>query len=206
MKTDLARSRARKARRVERVAENAALHFISGDEKFPPIAPKSPQDAILDTLAPGVARKARQFLKRGKSKPRRKKSPSLSKLKKLLWHEISLLVRYGNRAIDDQPYRCVGCAYPSECAGHVVPANSGGATAFFLPNLVPMCFGCNGAEKNHRGEWVYRFKDILGDEVVDALYLFNRESKDQSSPYFWQVKKWWVLEQTERIKKLRQGP
>ena len=196
MKTDLARSRARKARRVEKAADNAALHFISGDEKFSPIAPKSTakapprhwgaRDVTYPINQPKRPRKAK-----------RKKSPTLSKLKKLLWTEISLLVRSWSPV-------CLGClSNPTECAGHVVPANSGGATAHFLPNLVPMCFSCNGDEFRHRGEWVYRFKSILGDEVVDALYQFNKESKDQSSLYFWQPKKWWVLEQTERMKRLR---
>lgn len=124
---------------------------------------------------------------------KRKKSPSLSKLKKMLWTEISLLVRSWSPV-------CVACLInPTECAGHVVPANSGGATAYFLANLVPMCFSCNGAELRHRGEWVYRFKSILGDDVVDALYLYNKESKDRG----WQFKKNWVLEQIERMKKLR---
>lgn len=123
-------------------------------------------------------------------KPRkRKRSPSLPKLKKLLWDEISLLVRSWSPV-------CVMCRVNATySANHIVPANDGAATRFFLPNIYPGCASCNGSERRQRGSWVYRHKAVFGDEFVDALYAF-------SETHF-PLKKWWVLEQTERMRRLR---
>ena len=122
------------------------------------------------------------------AKAKRKKSPSLSKLKKALWNEISLYIRglYPN---------CRHCQAPTQCVAHIVPSNDGAATRYFLPNLYAACFGCNCAERNYRGRWVYIHKDMFGSDFVDALYEMARTT--------FPLKKWWVLEQTERIKKLR---
>lgn len=119
---------------------------------------------------------------------KRKKSPTLSKLKKLLWEQISLYVRalYPN---------CRHCQAPTQCAAHIVPSNDGAATRFFLPNIYGACFGCNEAERRRRGQWVYIHKEMFGDDFVDALYAMSK--------HVFQVKKYWVLEQIERIKQLR---
>lgn len=144
---------ARKARRDEKVRENAAL---AGERVLRP--------------------------------RKRKKSPSLSKLKKTLWGEISLLVRSWSPS-------CLACGGPTQAACHIVPANDGAATRFFLPNLYPGCFSCNEAERRQRGSWVYKHRALFGDEYVDALYALSETT--------FQLKKHWVLEQIERIKKLR---
>ncbi len=188
MRTDPARSRARKARRVEKAAENAGLAAATGKE--PIIASKQGLEATprlwgsRDVTFPINQPNAR------KSKPRRKNSPSLSKLKKLLWTEISLLVRSWS------PVCFIpGCGEETQCAAHIVPANDGAATRFFLPNLYPCCFPHNEAERRQRGSWVYKHRQIFGDDFVDALYALSETT--------FQLKKHWVLEQTERMKKLR---
>ena len=188
MRVDPAKSAERRARRTERVAENAALDDISaGLDRLD--GPAASQDApgrhwgTRDRTYPINQPKAR------KSKPRRKKSPTLSKLKKLLWNEISLLVRSWSRV-------CVACDLrPTECAAHIVPSNEGAATRFFLPNLYPCCVICNGLENWNRANWVYIHKKRFGDEFVDALFAFSETT--------FQIKKHWVLEQTERMRKLR---
>jgi hypothetical protein len=121
-------------------------------------------------------------------KVKRKKSPSLSKLKKLLWAEISQLVRSWSPS-------CLACGGPTQAACHIVPANDGAATRFFLPNLYPGCFACNESERRQRGSWVYRHRALFGADYVDALYALSETT--------FQLKKHWVLEQIERIKKLR---
>lgn len=121
-------------------------------------------------------------------KPKHKKSPTLSKLKKLLWDEISLLVRSWSES-------CLACGGPTQAACHIVPASDGAATRFFLPNLYPGCHKCNDAERHRRGQWVKRHESIFGVEFVDALYDFSKTIFDMD--------KAWVREQTERIRALR---
>lgn len=136
------------------------------------------------------AEKAKTLWKDKPKKVKRKKSPSLSKLKKLLWEQISLLVRSWSPI-------CIvpGCQNPTQDACHIVPANDGAATRFFLPNLYPGCKPHNTAEKHQRGSWVYKHREMFGDDFVDALYAYSETT--------FPLKKWWVLEQTERMKKLR---
>lgn len=121
-------------------------------------------------------------------KRNKKKSLSLSKLKKLLWTEISLLVRSWSPI-------CMGCGVnPTECAAHIVPSNEGAMTRYFLPNLYPCCLICNGLEKWNRATWVYRHRELFGDMFVDSLY--------EMSNVTFQIKKWWIIEQTERMRRL----
>jgi hypothetical protein len=121
-------------------------------------------------------------------KVKKKKSPSLSKLKKILWDAMSLLVRSWSAV-------CLACGAPTQCAAHIVPSNDGAATRYFLPNLYPACFSCNESERRFRGSWVYRHRDMFGADFVDALYAFSETT--------FQLKKHWVLEQTERVNRLR---
>ncbi len=156
-------------------------------------------DHLIDFQAKREAaalRKAKREIKRlelrmprmGK-KPKRKKSPTLSKLKKLLWVHISLIVRSWSSV-------CLACGVnPTNCAAHIVPSNDGAATRFFLPNLYPCCIACNKSEYHQRGSWVYKHREIFGADLVDCLYAMSE------TPF--QLKKHWVLEQTERMKKLR---
>lgn len=119
-----------------------------------------------------------------------KKSPSLSRLKKLLWEQVSLLVRSWSPT-------CVvpGCFTPTYCAAHIVPSHEGAATRYFLPNLYPCCGPHNDAERHRRASWVKKHEDMFGAEFVNALYEFAKTTHP--------LKKWWVIEQTERIKRLR---
>lgn len=120
---------------------------------------------------------------------RAKKTATLSKLKKELWRETSLLVRSWSAI-------CLACRVnPTQDACHIVPSNDGAITRYFLPNLYPGCKPCNTGESYKRGRWVYKHKDMFGDEFVDALYLMSRET--------FQLKKHWVIQEIERMKKLR---
>lgn len=172
-----AKKEVRKSKRAEKRADNAALMAKNGSE--------SAQGSI-EPMSDGP----RQAKSR-KSKPRRlkrKKSPTLSMLKKKLWSKIAPLVRSWSVV-------CLACGVnPTSCAAHIVPSNDGAATRFFLPNLYPACHACNKAEHHQRGSWVYRHREIFGADVVDALYSFSETT--------FQLKKDWVLEQTERMNRL----
>lgn len=155
-------ARAKKAKRAQKVEDNALLDAYGQDN--------------------GAGKIVLPF------KKKKKKSPSLSNLKNLLWAEISLLVRSWSET-------CLACHANTQCAAHIVPANDGAATRFFLPNLYPACFSCNESERRQRGSWVYKHREMFGADYVDALYALSETT--------FQIKKHWVVEQTERMKKLR---
>lgn len=176
-----AKALARKARRLEKRAEIAA-------GSLPGHGPAASQDA-QEGLRTGV-RGSRRRPPRPK-RARKPKAKSMSKLKKLLWAEVSQLVRSWSE-------KCRACEVnPTSSAAHIVPSNSGAATRFFLPNLYPVCGPCNFAEYHQRGPWVYKHREMFGAEYVDALYAMSRET--------FQIKRDWVLAQTERMKALRRG-
>lgn len=126
---------------------------------------------------------------RGK-KAKRKKSPSMSKLKKLLWEEMRQVVYSWS------PDKCQACgSNDAPVACHIVPSSDAAATKFFLPNLYRGCRSCNDAERHRRGQWVKIHESIFGVDLVNALYALSETT--------FQLKKHWVLEQTERMKKLR---
>lgn len=118
-------------------------------------------------------------------KVKRKKLPSLPKLKTILWDKISLVVRSWSPI-------CVACRVnPTYSANHIVPSNDGAATRFFLPNIYPGCSSCNEAERRRRGQWVKRHEEIFGVDFVDALYAMSKE--------IFPLKRWWLNEQIARM-------
>lgn len=161
----------RKERRIEKVAENVQLESLATTGRL--------RTSVL------VARKQK-----------RQKSPSLSKLKRVLWGEISLLVRSWSNV-------CISCGGPVEVAAHIVPSNESAITRYFLPNLYPCCKLCNGLEKWNRATWVFHHKDMFGDDYVSALYQLAADEDKKPLLERFQIKKHWVLEQTERIRRLR---
>lgn len=162
-----AKINARKSRRAGKIVDNGILKASISSADGPP----------------------RDFkAKKALSHIRRLKSPTMSKLKKILWDVISLIVRSWSKI-------CWACGInPTYCAAHIVPSNDGATTRFFLPNLYPCCASCNRTEKSFRGSWVYNHKLIFGEDYVDALYEFSKID--------FQVKRWWVLEQTVRMTNL----
>lgn len=131
----------------------------------------------------------------------KKKSPTLSKLKKILWDEVRFVV------YAESPDRCISCgsdAPPVAC--HICPSNEGAIIRFFLPAIYRGCRNCNGDEMRHRGRWRGKFEEIFGKDFVDALYLMSEEESRKEIAHKFQVKKWWVLEQIERMRKLRGNP
>lgn len=162
------------ARRAVRAKDNAALAALGGAGM-----------AKEGSERPGIGPRT----KTGRKQPRKAKSPTLSKLKKALWLEMSLFVRSWSPV-------CLACgSRPSQCAAHIVPSHEGAATRFFLPNLYPACRICNGLENWNRGSWVYKHKEMFGADFVDALYSMSDSA--------FQIKKHWVIEQTDRIRRLR---
>lgn len=153
-------------------------------------AKKAKSQARAVRRAERVAENAALAGERVLTPKKRKKSPSLSKLKKILWTETSLVVRSWS------PICLVpGCRNETEVAAHIVPSHEGAATRYFLPNLYPACSPHNNAERMRRGQWVKIHEEMFGAEFVTALYELARTT--------FQLKKDWVLEQTERMRRLR---
>lgn len=153
------KSASKKDKRAERVVENAALE--------------------CSKQAPGAPPR----------RAKKKKSPTLSKLKKLLWEEMRHVVYV-------QSDVCLACGSGDKpVACHIVPSSDSAATKFFLPNVYRGCLSCNDSERRRRGQWVKRHEEIFGVDFVDALYDYSKTT--------FQLKKWWVLEQTKRMKDIR---
>ncbi len=173
------------AKRAQKLADNLELAQAGGAGK-----PPWP-DCASNEIAP-ANRPARL-----KSKPR-KKSPTLSRLKDLLWDQERQVVYM------ESPDRCMTCgseAPPVAC--HICPAEEGAIIKFFLPAIYRGCRECNESERYHRGRWRGRFEERFGKDFVDALYLMAEEENRKPIADKFQLKKHWVIEQTERMKKLK---
>lgn len=144
---------------------------------------------VLDNAALGG-----KVAKRGK----KKKSPSLSKLKKELWHVLREVV------YAEAPNICMTCGATESApvACHIVPASESALLRFFLPNLYRGCHSCNKAEQSRRGQWVKLFEERFGEDYVNALYWMAADEMLKPINERFQIKKWWVLEQTARMRKL----
>lgn len=178
---------AKKAKTAARKARRDANKGFLASCAVPPHGPGTLQDAQEGPLPPTPRRRTPRTPVR---KARKKKSPTLPKLKKILWREISALVRSWSEV-------CLACkSRPTEVAAHIVPSHEGAATRFFLPNLYPCCSICNGLEKWNRGSWVKVHESMFGTDYVDALYAYSETIFD--------LDKAWVIEQTERMRRLRE--
>lgn len=181
-----AKKDARAKRRLEKRVETAQLAKIGG---IP--GPETGQgEARTSNLCSDTRKRATVKIERFKAKrAKKKKSPSLSKLKKKLWLAMREVV-YAQSPV------CVVCksdAPPVAC--HIVPSNEGAATRFFLPNVYRGCQNCNGLEKWNRGKWaILVHPEIFGQDLTDALWEFSKTT--------FQLKKDWVLEQTARMERL----
>lgn len=121
---------------------------------------------------------------------KKNKAVSMSKLGGLLWEQMRYVVYAESRS---QCRTCGSYAPPVAC--HIVPASCGAMTKFFLPNIYRGCRSCNDAERRRRGHWVKMHESIFGADFVDALYSMSQET--------FQIKRWWLKEQIERMIKLR---
>ena len=157
---------------------------------------------IKDKIAHAAERKAKRQAKAKEiwmekpKKEKKKKSPSLSKLKKILWDVLRQVV-YAQSEV------CLTCgsdAEPQAC--HIVPASESALLKFFLPNIYRGCAACNKAEQSRRGQWVKRFEDAFGADYVNALYQMAADEFLKPLNERFQLKKYWVLEQTHRIDRL----
>lgn len=160
-----------------------------------------------DSYGDAIARKSKAKAKKEKraekakglwgKRAKKKKSPSLSKLKKLLWEELRAVVY----AMSEFCLTCGSSDSPVAC--HIVPSSEGAVTAFFLPNIYRGCNSCNKAEVSRRGQWVKRFEEVFGADYVNALYQMVKDEIEKPINERFQLKKWWVLEQTGRMRRLR---
>jgi hypothetical protein len=135
-----------------------------------------------------IKREAKALELGHKKKVKKKKSPTLSKLKKELWKEISLYVRKSG-------IQCITCGGIGSVACHIVPSSEAGITRYFLPNIYLGCLRCNYLEFNNRATWArIRFPIAFGQDYVDALYEYSQVPFD--------FDKHWVIEQIERMRML----
>lgn len=114
---------------------------------------------------------------------KKKKTPSISKLKKKLWEVFSKYIRTRDN------YICFTCGRKGEGsgmhAGHFITKSTGGLALYFNEdNVHAQCYNCN---INLSGNiWVYGKK--LGDEKVEELYRLKQEN--------W---KWSIFEYEQKI-------
>lgn len=155
--------------------------------------------SMVDRYQEAIAKASKAAIRKSKreqkaatlwpKKVKKKKSPSMSLLKKKLWEELRFVV-YAESPV------CRACGLDNDpVACHIVPSSDSAATKFFLPNIYRGCGSCNDAERRRRAQWVKRHEEIFGVDYVNALYDFSKTE--------FQLKKHWVLEQIERMKKLR---
>jgi hypothetical protein len=172
VKTDLARSRARKARRVEKVAENAGIAAAIGKEPL-----------IASKQGLGRPRTRRKVL------PRRMAFNRLEAACKTF-----VLLRAKHRGGVCEIGIVCGGNGPIEVWYHVTPQALGNALKYDARNILGSCHSCNGGEyfARKRGSPVYgsRHRTILGNEAVDWLQanagrkqISTREALDMAIEY-----------------------
>ena len=101
----------------------------------------------------------------------KKKTPSLSSLKKKAWKYCSLYIRLFYS--DGAGYvTCVTCQstkhYKEMQAGHFIPGR-GNAILFDTRGIHPQCYGCNVGQKGRPREYDAFMKKKYGQKVVKEL-------------------------------------
>ena len=114
---------------------------------------------------------------------KKKKTQSISKLKKKLWIEFSLYIR--NR----DNWTCFTCGRRATGAGlhagHFISKSVGGITLYFNEkNVNAQCYNCN---INLSGN-IWEYGQRLGEETVKELYILKN-----------QTAKWTIEDYLEKI-------
>lgn len=118
---------------------------------------------------------------RGIKKP---KKPTISTLKKKLWHVFSLYIRNRDK------WTCFTCGRKAEGsglhAGHFVPKSVGGLALYFHEkNVNAQCYNCN---INLSGN-IWEYGQRLGPETVAEIYELKK-----------QITKWSTQDYLDKIK------
>lgn len=124
--------------------------------------------------------------KKAQGKTLKKKTVSISKLKKQLWNECRRITR--KRFNVDGEYYCFTCGNLTEVphTGHIIASSLCSAEMrYSLDNLRPQCYMCN---IHKSGNWV-GFYEALGQEYMENLMQINRETKGQSYHTDWYLNK-----------------
>jgi len=102
---------------------------------------------------------------------KKKRAPSLAKLRETLWSLTSRYVRLSHSR--DGWCRCVTCGITKPWqelhAGHFVPQARGNAVRYDLRNIAPQCFRCNISLGGNPSAYAVYMLDTYGEAVVREL-------------------------------------
>lgn len=130
--------------------------------------------ALRSKAAARKAKRAEKAATLWKKKPKRKKLPSMRRVKKAAWDALSQYVRARDAAKNGG--RCLICSTnPIELAYHIWPASAGSAAKWNPLGIVGGCGPCNYGEVNNRAEYVFKHIEIFGFEAVEKLRLESKQ-------------------------------
>ena len=140
--------------------------------------------AVLFPPRPGQDKKSKKLAKR-------KKLPSMAKVKKACWDALSLYVRARDAEVNQG--LCMICSEkPITLGYHLIPAGSGSMAKWDPLNIVGGCRDCNCGEYNRRVKYAYIHINLFGLEFMNAL--------EAKSRIMVQYKRHDFLEMTQRFK------
>ncbi len=117
---------------------------------------------------------------RGK-KAKRKKLPSITKLRKQVWTALSLYIRERDKSLHGG--LCLICrTRPIKLAYHLIPANEGAAMKFDPDDCVGACTLCNFYEQNNRARYALKHIELFGIEKMRALEEKSRTTVQYRRP------------------------
>ena len=170
MKTDLARSRARKARRVEKAAESQALAALGGIPLLYDV--RLPDGTELK--ATRIPRNAWAIRKpKRPRKAKRKKSPSVSKLEAILWDVFATFIKIRDKRANNG--LCFYCDFrPIDSAMHRIKRGKR-ATKYDERNCHGGCHSCNFEDNHNPQKFDAIFIRKCGVELFLELETKSRE-------------------------------
>ena len=192
MKTDLARSRARKARRVEKAAENADIAAATGKE--PLISSKQGLEApprhwgARDVTYPINQPKRPRKAKRG----RLKRAPSRKKQIDGIKKRILGVGGKWSKAVRARDGKCVMCHKTDTLQAHhwLFRRGHSMALAVDVANGATLCYGCHIGRVHHDGDgdFIFRLGDTMTAKVGPEKVAEMRITAQTSQPLSLE---WW---------------
>jgi len=112
-----------------------------------------------------------------------KKKQSVSRLKKLIWKELSQYIR--KKAADHRGYaQCITCGvwkpWQLQQGGHFIPGRHN-SVIFDERNISVQCYACNVMMHGNPIKYFRFMQQTYGDEVIEELERLDREMKQFTS-------------------------
>jgi len=100
---------------------------------------------------------------------KRKKLPSMARMKKMAWEALSLFVRARDAVRFNG--KCAICRVNHiECAYHLIPASEGAGVKWDAENIVGACFRCNYMEHRFRMSYTLKHMSLFGADKIMAIH------------------------------------